>query len=494
MNARASRGWFLICGLLALARALASDPLPRANPESQGLSSAGLLRFIDGLDQKTGGIHGLMLLRHGHVVLEGSWAPYDASTRHELYSLSKSFTSAAVGFAVAEGLFGIDDPVLRFFPDEAPPEPSANLRAMRVRDLLTMACGHQDESPVQANEISVKRFLAHPVPHKPGTHFRYNTPATFLLSAIVQVRSGQSVLDYLQPRLFQPLGIEKPTWDTNAAGISLGGYGLSVRTEDIARFGELHLRKGHWQGRSLLPASWVELATSRQVSNGSNPESDWEQGYGFQFWRCRHGAYRGDGAFGQFCIVLPDQDAVLAITSGLGDMQAVLNRVWSDLLPLFKPDPLAPDDDALRQLRARLKSLSLPLPKPASGTPAEPSWVGRSVRFETNPHAVESIRLEKAPHGWDLVQAIAGKVERIPVGAGSWRSGTATVEHRSHVRVATAGAWMDPDTFEYRMALVETPFVKTHRLRVQQSRATLESSRNVGFGGTAPTRLDGHLD
>ena len=157
-----------------------------------------------------------------------------------------------------------------------------------------------------------------------------------MLSAIVQKATGKTVLDYLKPRLFEPLGIEHPTWETSPQGISTGGYGLSIRTEDIAKFGQLYLQKGKWHGKQLVPAAWVEAATARQTSNGSNPKSDWDQGYGYQFWRCRHGAYRGDGAFGQYCIVMPEQDAVIAITSGVKDMQAVLNLVWDKLLPAMQ--------------------------------------------------------------------------------------------------------------------------------------------------------------
>jgi CubicO group peptidase (beta-lactamase class C family) len=248
-----------------------------------------ILDLVEALDQ-VDAMNSFMLVRHGHVIAEGWWAPYSAQDNHELYSLSKSFTSTAVGMAVAEGKLSIDDEVLKFFPDDAPAERSANLKAMRVRDLLTMSAGHQDETSTAADKISAKAFLAHPVPHKPGTHFKYNTPATFMLSAIVQKQTGQTVLDYLRPRLFEPLGITQPVWNTNWQGISLGGYGLSVRTEDIARFGQLYLQKGNWQGKQLIQREWVELATSRQVSNGSNPRSDWDQGYGFQFWRCRNGA------------------------------------------------------------------------------------------------------------------------------------------------------------------------------------------------------------
>src|SRR5208337_1845118 len=172
-----------------------------------------------------------------------------------------------------------------------------------------------------------------------------------------------TVLDYLRPRLFEPLGIEHPTWETSPQGISAGGFGLSIRTEDIARFGQLYLQRGKWQGKQLVPEAWVEAATARQTSNGSNPQSDWDQGYGYQFWRCRHGAYRGDGAFGQYCIVLPEKDAVIAITGGFKDMQGVMNLIWDELAPGLKPSPLAANEEASGKLEKKLKSLSLRVPE-----------------------------------------------------------------------------------------------------------------------------------
>jgi CubicO group peptidase (beta-lactamase class C family) len=302
-----------------------------------------------------------MLVRNGHVVAEAWWEPESAEKQHVLWSLSKSFTSTAVGLAVAEGKLSVDDPVLKFFPDDAPAEPSANLKAMRVKDLLSMSTGHQDEVKLSRDDQAswIKAFLAHPVPHKPGTHFRYNTPATYMCSAIVQKVTGKPVLEYLKPSLFDPLGIRDPQWGTSPEGVTLGGYGLFVRTEDIAKFGQLYLQKGKWEGKQLLPAAWVEQATSKQVSNGSDPSRDWDQGYGYQFWRCRHGAYRGDGKDGQFCVVLPEQNAVVAITANTRDMQAQLNIVWDKLLPAFgkEPKPESPDDVAkLKALAAKLKA------------------------------------------------------------------------------------------------------------------------------------------
>jgi CubicO group peptidase (beta-lactamase class C family) len=334
-----------------------SKALPRSTPEAQGVSSAAIREFIETADGNVSSMHSFMLVRHGHVIAESWWQPETPDKPHVLWSLSKSFTSTAVGLAVAEGKLSVDDPVLKFFPNDAPQEPSDNLKAMRVRDLLTMNAGHQDELNWRDEAHWVKAFLAHPVPHKPGTHFRYNTPATYVQSAIVQKVTGERVLEYLTPRLFEPLGIEKPKWDASPQAVSIGGYGLYLRTEDIAKFGQLYLQNGQWNGKQLLPAEWVELATSKQVSNGSNPNSDWDQGYGFQFWRCRHNAYRGDGKDGQFCLVLPEQDVVIAITANTRDMQAQLNVVWDKLLPALESKALPDNVDDQAKLKAVIDGL-----------------------------------------------------------------------------------------------------------------------------------------
>jgi CubicO group peptidase (beta-lactamase class C family) len=337
-----------------------STPLPRSTPESQGVSSATVREFVEAANQQVDTMHSFMLVRHGHVVAEGWWKPQSPDTPHVMHSLSKSFTSTAVGLAAAEGKLSVDDPVLKFFPGDAPENPPDKLKAMRVRDLLTMSTGHETEPKFTPDTPWVKTFLAHPVPHKPGAHFLYNSPGSHMLAAIVGKVTGQTVLDYLKPRLFEPLGIENPEWGTSPQGNTLGGWGLKVRTEDIAKFGQLYLQKGQWNGKQLLPATWVEQATARQVSNGSDPTKDWDQGYGFQFWRCRHGAYRGDGAFGQFCIVLPEQDAVVAITADTRNMQAELNVLWDKLLPAFQSGPLPANSDEETKLKQTLANLSVP--------------------------------------------------------------------------------------------------------------------------------------
>ncbi len=341
----------------------ADTSLPRSTPEAQGISSAAIRAFIEAADKEINTLHSFILVRHGQVIAEAWWKPEAPDKKHILWSLSKSFTSTAVGLAVEEGKLSLEDPVLKFFKDEAPAEPGEHLKAMRVRDLLSMSGGHDVEPKFDIEKgPSVKGFLAHPVTHKPGTWFRYNTPGTYMLSAIVTKATGQTVLDYLKPRLFDPLGIESPDWGSTAEGYSFGGYGLFIRTEDIAKFGQLYLQKGKWNGKQLLPEKWVENATSKQVDNSKAPSartSDWQQGYGFQFWRCQHNAYRGDGKDGQICLVMPEQDVVIAITAQTGQMQTELDLVWKLLLPAFRAEPLPTDPaehEKLKQTAAQLSA------------------------------------------------------------------------------------------------------------------------------------------
>jgi CubicO group peptidase (beta-lactamase class C family) len=390
--------------------------LPRSTPEIQGISSATISTFVSAAERDLDALHSFMLLRHGQVVAEGWWDPYRPDDRHMLFSLSKSFTSTAIGLLVAEGRLSVDEPVLAFFPDDAPSEPSANLKAMRVRHLLSMSTGHANDTTgpmaAQLDRTWVQGFLAQPVEYTPGTHFLYNTGATYMLSAIVQKLTGGRMLDYLQPRLFAPLGIANPRWQISPQGIDTGGWGLSVTTADIATFGQLYLQRGMWQGVPLVLETWVDAATALQTPNGPSANPDWAQGYGYQFWRCRHGAYRGDGAFGQFCVVMPAQDAVLAITSGLRELQAVLDLVWEHLLPAMSEAPLPADSSAQAALANQLAHLKLRTPpgQPLSTTAARVS--GKS--FAVTENAIRAIRVSPAATGTGCAAPPASVLSVLP--------------------------------------------------------------------------------
>ena len=503
----------LLCFVSVLAVSRADDSsaaLPRSTPEEQGVSSAALLGFVQEADQKVDQIDSFILVRHGHVVAEGWWAPYSAQEPHSLYSLSKSFTSTAVGLAVSEGKLSIDDPVLKFFPDEVPVDPSKNLGSMRVRDLLRMATGQRAEDiasfPFQSSKDLVRVFLEMPVPDKPGTHFIYNTPATYILSAIVQKVTGQTVLEYLRPRIFEPLGIANPTWESSAQGIPFGGFGLSIRTEDIAHFGQLYLQKGMWNGRQLVPEAWVDAATSLQIANGSDPDGDWDQGYCYQFWRCTHGFYRADGAFGQFCVVMPQYDAVLAITSGTKDLPRVLKIVWDKVLPAFKDSALPADPESDRKLAEKLASLALPQQDGQATSPTAGRVAGKRYVFAENKAKIESVSLgqgnDKEGAGAVLSMRVAGMDETIVCAREGWAKGDIPGGSASTpvlsgsakgvpIPVAASGAWSSGDTFTARVSFYTTPVETTYDLRFAGDTLILETEDSVGLQGTARTRLVG---
>ena len=302
---------------------------PRSTPSAQGVDPTGVEAFLDQMDAHPEvELHSLMLLRNGHVVTEGWWAPYTPERVHLLYSLSKSFASTAAGFAVAEGLLDLDRTVLSYFPELDADVTDERSRSMLVRHVAAMASGHDAETIEQVfgsdPDDLVRGFLRIPPEHEPGSWFAYNQPCTYSLAAIVQRESGQGLVDYLTPRLFAPLGIGRVGWQQHPPGRALGFTGLHATTDAIAKLGQLYLQRGWWGDRQLLPEEWVDEATSLQVANPREDNPDWRQGYGFQFWLARHG-YRGDGAYGQFCVVLPEQQTVVAITGASIDMQAVLD-------------------------------------------------------------------------------------------------------------------------------------------------------------------------
>lgn len=362
--------------------------LARSTPESQGVSASGILDFLDAISHEKFELHSFMMLRHGQVIAEGWWDPYGPDLVHTMYSMSKSFTSTAVGFAVAEGKLSVEDKVVSFFPKDLPDQISENLAAMRVKDLLTMSTGNEKE-PTQVcvkSENWVRTFLAQTIAHKPGTQFMYNSAATYMCSAIVQKVTGQTILDYLTPRLFEPLGISGMRWESCPLGINTGGWGLSIQTEALAKFGQLLLQEGKWNDKQIIPAAWVDEATRFHIQQpgGDKPDrpksnNDWLQGYGYQFWRCQGTAFRGDGAFGQFTIVLPEQDAIIVMTSENKNMQGQLDLVWKHLLPAIDAKGGSSAD-----LTKRLSSLKL---LPPSGKPTSPladRLPGKIITLEPN--------------------------------------------------------------------------------------------------------------
>ncbi|MDR1601334.1 MAG: ChbG/HpnK family deacetylase [Tannerella sp.] len=320
--------------------------LPRATPASVKFDAKGFDKYLEAVEKSKTGMHSVMIVRNGKVVAEHWFDGYAPDKPHVMHSVSKTYTATAIGFAVSEGKLNLSDKVVSFFPEKLPAEVNDNLRSLEIRHLLTMSTGH-DVEPKRGEGDWIEAFFHAPFEHKPGTQFVYNSLATYVLSAIIQKTTGEKLIDYLYPRLFRPLGITGVVWDESAAGINCGGWGLHVKTEDMAKLGLFILQKGIWNGEQLLPASWFDEATAAKIESlpaGTKKEdlkikpkdSDWLQGYGYQMWRSRHNSYRADGAYGQYILILPEKNAVIAATAQVNDMQAELNLIWKYLLPALK--------------------------------------------------------------------------------------------------------------------------------------------------------------
>ncbi len=403
-----------------------SGPLPRSTPEAQGVPSNAIRNFLAAVGKSGQEFHGFMVVRHGYVVAEGWWSPFAPALKHTLYSLSKSFTSTAIGMCIADGKMSVEDPVIKFFPNDLPDPVPPRLAAMKVKHLLTMNNGH-DGKPMEAMQAEpngrwAKAYLAEPIPYDPGTHFFYNTGSTYMLSSIVQKLTGKTTFDFLTARLFKPLGIEGADWEISPEGVNVGGYGLRVRTEDIAKFGQLYLQNGSWGGKELIPASWVEEATKKQTTSQDN-DSDWGQGYGYQFWRCKPapGFYRGDGAFGQYCIVIPQYDTVIAINSESKDMGASMKLVWDNLLPALKNEKPLPEDLASQKALAEdLKKLALPAPSINAISPQAAKISGKEFKLENNAKGLTGIRFTFENNTCKVMVKGKSSTQTLTSGIGHW--------------------------------------------------------------------------
>jgi len=450
--------------------------LPRSTPADQQVDPAAILSFLDAVDERPDiEMHSLMVVRHGRVVAEGWWAPYSAGRPQLLYSLSKSFTSTAAAFAQAEGLLDLDDSVISHFAEFDADITDPRSRSVKIRHVASMAAGHTREMLAEAitrdREEPVRGFLLIPPDRDPGTVFAYSQPCTYALASIIQRNAGMPLTRYLRPRLFDPLGIGHVGWHTFPPGREQGFSGLHARTEDIAKLGLLYLQQGQWEGAQLIPEKWVAEATSKQVSNPDEPNPDWRQGYGYQFWMSRHG-YRGDGAFGQFCVILPEQDAVIVTTACTIDMLAVLDAMWAHLLPgLGTVSPGA--RSAHDQLSARLAHLELPAcALPAySGAPAPADWgawtsgpftIAASTAGTQVQPFLTSVQVSRQAGGWQISLIEPANALTFPVGAGAWTISDHADRNGETIPVAASGGWLDRHTLRAEVIFLETP----HRMDI----------------------------
>lgn len=488
---------------------------PRTTPEAVGIPSASIEWLLDRLEEGWTEPHGLMIMRHGKVCAEGWWAPYASGIRHGLQSHTKTYAATAVGIAYTEGLLKLTDRIVDIFADEIPENPSENLKKLTVRDVLCMGCG-MDTMPRPSKDW-IREFLATPVNHVPGTTFMYNSTGSTFLGAIVRKLTGLGLHDYLKPRLFDKIGIdaENLRWITMPDGMEIGGGGLFATTEDNLRLMKLYADGGVWEGERILAEDYVKLATSKQNDSATEravnpPAEDNFVGYGFQIWMCRpKGVYRADGAMGQFTIVFPERDMLLAITenasgsTGGAMPQKALDTIWEwlDSLPRPETEILPEDPEASAHLARRMQMLALPAPRRSPESPLQEKINGSTyavtdgyfaladagmVRFmsgEDRPGGAKALSLTFAENACTLTCLVDGKPQSLTAAMDGTRLRN---ELPGMPSIALcSGCWEADNVFRLRLRMVETCNETSITFTFSGDQAQVETCSNHVFAGKA---------
>jgi len=480
----------------------------RVTPEAVGIPSGAIEKWLGKLEAGTEP-HGIMIMRHGKVCAEGYWKPYAKGMRHGLQSHSKTYTATAIGIAYTEGKLKLDEKIVDIFPDKIPADPSENLKKLTIHDVLCMGNG-MDTQPL-ISETWIRDFLATPVNHVPGTVFMYNNIGSTLLSAIIKRKTGLGLHDYLKPRLFDKIGIDSENlrWIYTVDGFESGAGGLFATVEDNLRLMKLYADGGVCNGERILAEDYVKKATTKQTDQNTALEKydatrkDNLSGYGYQIWMCKpKDSYRADGALGQFTIVLPNEDMIIAITESActyKEVQNTLDVTW-EMLDEISKEPIAEDEEAYAKLKDRLKRLSLPAVDYAPSS---------EIIKEIN--GVEyTIKEGKLTFGYELAYILSGikpapditkfsfnfssdgclfkymqdgKEKQIDIATDGTRRYNRIYEKDIPTSIALAsGAFKDENTFELTVRWLETCFENKRSFRFDGKNVEITEKDNYYFG------------
>jgi hypothetical protein len=440
----------------------------QASPEAVGIPSFALIRMIGKLKQFNS-LNSIMILRHGKCCAEGWWTPYAPEIPHTLFSLSKSFTSLAVGFAQQEGKLSIHDRLTTHLPEYDSVIRDGRMHDITLRHLLIMASGHDScACPQMFAEPTgdwARGFLSSQLTYLPGERFIYNSAATYMLSVIVRKVTGMNVREYLLPRLFEPLSIKPGIWENCPHGINVGGWGLYLTTEDIAKFAQFLLQNGSWNGKQLISSDFLHDAVSQEIDTAACSDADWKQGYGYQFWLSRHG-FRADGAAGQLALVIPEADMAIAITSGIDRVQDLLTVIW-ELLPELSDTVLPEQPEEQKKLVKLLSTLEMPI---APNARKEWKTQKQEWMFEDNSAKIIGVSLEIGTDSCRLTFRKQHGEETLLAGFG-FRCNDNVLQLNDHLprRVSASAGWTKEGALELHLCCYETAFREVFRIDPEYS-------------------------
>ncbi|MCD7722432.1 MAG: beta-lactamase family protein [Clostridiales bacterium] len=454
--------------------------LERQTPEEAGVDSAAIKAFIDEINEKKLGLQSFTIVRNNKICAQCFWKPYAAEWPHVLYSMSKSVTSTAVGFAVEEGLIHLDDRVSDFFPEYAMAKRPGN-RKLTVRMLLTM---RSDKFITvleeKENKDWIKQFFAAGFIAPPDTKFNYISENTFMLSAIISKVTGMSMVDYLYPRMFEPLGIEKPFWEQDGKGNNAAGWGLYMRSEDLAKFFLPYLNGGKWiDGTQLIPENWVKEATKKQTDSVGDGYIDNMCGYGYQFWRNQdEKSFRADGLFGQRCYMFPQHNALVVLNSGESEDYKIMKVFWKHFPRCFQDSPLPENKQAFQEMQKCISACQVErLESAPRRADLEAKISGKKIKCHSNkytslisisiynmlykkPGNIKEMQFDFTPGGLSFTWREKQDVNTINVGMdGSWRQSEINLRDL-HYHTFAEAAWQADGSLELWIRPVESAHVR----------------------------------
>ena len=438
---------------------------PSTSPESVGIPSRAILRFLDRIDGERIGMHGFLLVRHNRIAAEGYWAPWSADRKHRMYSVSKSFVSLAVGLLADEGKLSLDDPICAHFPDKLPDEVHPWLAATTVRDLLTMSTPFSDTAYTNKGPDWVRAFLSKTATHPPGSVFQYDTGGTVVLTALVERLSGQSLLDLMRPRFLDPIGFSPDAFCIRTPeGGAWGGSGVVCTLRDLSRVALACLNGGMWGNEQVLPPQYVRAATAKQIDNTLTGNC----GYGYQIWREPGNGFAFCGMGSQYAVGLPDRDvlfACIADTQGAPAGSPILDVARQELYPHLSDAPLPEDADACAALADRIEGLAtLPMPG-SSDSPVASDIDGVWYALEDNPMGITRTRLSFDGDGgvWEYTNAQGDNA--LPFGLGRLQPGEFPQRNYHMEQIGTvpgtryeclaSAAWVDEATLNMEVLVTD---------------------------------------
>ena len=472
----------------------------RSTPEAQGISSRAIERMLLDIRETGADIHSMLIMRRGHLVFEQYFAPYTAETKHSMFSCSKTFTSMLIGIAQDKGLLSVHDHVMDFFPDVEIAAVNDNLRAMTIENLLEMGSGHaqdtfgamlQTENDKDADWVKI--FLNRPVDEEPGTHFVYNTGATYMLSAILTRVTGKSALALANEWIFDTIGIHDAEWAACPRGINQGGTGLRLTPRDMMRMGTLLLGRGRWGNKQLISNAYISAAQEKHIDNANpddpNQDPNWAAGYGYQVWKNAFGGFRADGMGGQFIVVLPEREMVVVFTSALGGDIPIgypLGLIEKYLLPATFDLPQLYSEEAALSLKKTSAELSNPAFKPIA-VAAQGFPFGVKIKLPENPLRLEKISVYERY----MSVSVAGEGGFVPYAWGapalSPDPQLAPVGWTRYARIAAVAQWKD-DALEIRVGYIGEPL--TVYIRLAQQGDAVNASVKSTLGGSVNVAVE----